>query len=107
MVAEVLNEPGLAQTLLLKPSMNQPRWPPMNHADLLRRAHDAYLRTGRIAGAGEDLEQPDRALSGVRTRKGHIYVVLTNAREVVAVYRVKNDGALRRLRRWPRELETP
>ena len=80
MVAEVLNAPGLAQTLLLKPSMNQPRWPPMNHADLLRRAHDG---------------------------KGHIYVVLTNAREVVAVYRVKNDGALRRLRRWPRELETP
>jgi hypothetical protein len=33
------------------------------------------------------------------------YVVLRNGKGVLAVYRVRHDGMLKRLRRWPAELE--
>lgn len=65
--------------------------------ELTRRAFAAYFRTG---GTG----QPGKA-SGVVERDGKRYVVLQNARGVLAVYRVRNDGMLRRMRRWPLGLE--
>lgn len=64
--------------------------------ELTRRAFAAYFRTGGT-------EQPGKA-SGVVDRNGKLYVVLHNARGVLAVYRVRNDGMLRRMRRWPSDL---
>lgn len=65
---------------------------------LTRRAFAAYFRAG-----GTD--QPANT-SGVVTHNGRRYVALHNVNGVLAVYRVRNDGILRRLRRWPSELET-
>ncbi|MGU3501882.1 hypothetical protein [Mycobacterium sp. C31M] len=64
--------------------------------DLTRRAFAAYFRSG-----GTD--QPTRG-SGVVERDGKLYVVLGSARGILAVYRVRNDGMLRRMRRWPSDL---
>jgi hypothetical protein len=33
------------------------------------------------------------------------YVALRNVNGMLAVYRVRNNGALKRLKRWPAELE--
>jgi hypothetical protein len=65
----------------------------MGDEEFVRRAYAAWFRTG-----GTD--QPANS-SRVRRYKGKSYVVLENARGVLAVYRIKNDGLLRRLRRWP------
>jgi len=73
----------------------------MDNEDLLRRPYAAYFRMARGAAA----DQPSAAASGVLRRKGLWYVVLRNVRGTLAVYRVKNDGALRRLRRWPKDFE--
>jgi hypothetical protein len=43
--------------------------------------------------------------SGVVEHQGKRYVVLKNAKGVLAVYRVRTSGALKRLRRWPAGLE--
>jgi hypothetical protein len=61
--------------------------------ELTRRAFAAYFRAG-----GSD--QPANT-SGVAEVGGHRYVVLRNVRGVLAVYRVRNDGVLKGLRRWP------
>lgn len=62
-----------------------------------RRAMAAYFRAGGSA-------QPSSSSSEWELNGRH-YVVLENVNGVLAVYRVKNDGFLRRLRRWPKELE--
>lgn len=64
--------------------------------ELTRRAFAAYFRTGGT-------QQPAKS-SGVVERDGKRYVVLNSARGVLAVYRVRNDGMLRRMRRWPSDL---
>lgn len=69
----------------------------MDDATLTRRAYAAYFRSG-----GSD--QPNRA-SGVQDAGGHAYVVLRTGHRMLAVYRVRNDGVLKGLKRWPRELE--
>lgn len=66
---------------------------------LARRAYAAYFRAGGT-------EQPAQASSGVETRGGLKYVVLRNSKGVLAVYRVRNDGVLKGLKRWPAELLT-
>lgn len=65
--------------------------------DLVRRAFAAWFRSG-----GTD--QPANH-SDVTEHNGHDYVVLRNVNGILAVYRVRNDGMLKRLRRWPTELE--
>lgn len=65
--------------------------------ELTRRATAAYFRSG-----GTD--QPARASSGPEKVGDKEYVVLRNVRGVMAVYRVRNDGKLKGLRRWPAEL---
>lgn len=65
----------------------------MEIQDLLRRAFAAYFRAG-----GTD--QPANT-SDVSEHAGLRYVVLRNGAGPLAVYRVKNDGMLRRLKRWP------
>lgn len=79
---------------------------PSNDADLLRRAIAGFYRsldvTPDLSGANLDANASDV----VRSEAGHQYVVLKNGdHDTLAVYRVKNDGILRRLRRWPKEIE--
>jgi hypothetical protein len=37
----------------------------------------------------------------IEAHEGHKYVVLRNVRGALAVYRVRNDGMLKRMKRWP------
>ena len=69
-----------------------------NDDDLRRRAFAAWFRTG-----GTD--QPAQS-SGVVVHKGLVYVHLHSIRGTLAVYRVDNIGRLKRLRRWPSELDS-
>lgn len=68
-----------------------------DEADLTRRAYAAYFRAGGT-------EQPANT-SGVVEHEDKLYVVLHNVRGTLAVYRVRNDGALKRMRRWPSAVE--
>jgi hypothetical protein len=72
--------------------------------ELLGRAYRAYFMTA--ARSGYDCAQPANDRSGEEEVGGKNYVVLRNVRGVLAVYRVRNDGMLKRLRRWPAELGT-
>ena len=71
----------------------------MNDADLTRRAYAAYFRTGEYP-----LLQPNQTSSGVTVYDDKAYVVLSNGFDVLAVYRVRNDGVLKRMKRWPAEV---
>lgn len=68
-------------------------------ASLCRRAMAAYFRT-------PDSVSPAQPSGGgaVTEHDGRLYVVLQNVGGVLAVYRVQNDGILRRMKRWPREV---
>jgi hypothetical protein len=67
--------------------------------DLLRRAFAAYFRSG-----GPQAAIPSNN-SEVRIHEGKLYVVLRNTNGTLAVYRVRNDGVLKGLRRWPHDLD--
>lgn len=69
---------------------------------ILQRAFAAYLKIDGTAA-----EQPIEHRSGELVCSGLRYVVLRSTRRVLAVYRVKNNGALRRMKRWPLELGRP
>ena len=70
--------------------------------ELTSRAFAAYFRS-----EGNRADQPaSYPESGPATWQGKSYVVLRNINGPLAVYRVRTSGALKRLRRWPRELET-
>lgn len=73
----------------------------MNLDDLTARAFSAYFRTAAADGAPD---QPSAAESGIETHDGLTYVVLRNVRGVLACYRVRNDGKLKRLVRVPAAL---
>ena len=65
-----------------------------------RRAMGAYMHSsGALAGAM-------LAMSGADTdAKGRSYVVLRDGNiDICAVYRVRHDGTLKRLKRWPAEV---
>jgi hypothetical protein len=62
---------------------------------LIQRAYSAYLQSDGIS-----TEQPT-SRSGVEVIGDLKYVVLRNERRVLAVYRVRRSGLLRRMRRWP------
>ena len=73
----------------------------IDHDDLIRRAMAAWFKVGK----GYPLhDQPSPARSTVETTEGHTYVVLRNVNGVTVVYRVKNNGALKRLVRVPTAL---
>jgi hypothetical protein len=63
---------------------------------LVPRAIEAYLRTGGPDQPGRDSQE--------REFEGRQYVVLRNARGLLAVYRLEGDGGLRRLGEWPEAL---
>jgi hypothetical protein len=75
----------------------------MSDDDLTRRAFAAYFRTERDANTVVD--QPAASASGLVEHEGKTYVVLHSARGTLAVYRVRNSGQLKRLRRWPAALD--
>jgi len=62
------------------------------------RALAAYFRYGGT-------EQPNHGHSGEQEHNGKRYVVLRNVNGILAVYRITTDGQLKRLKRWPKELE--
>ncbi|MHB1740536.1 MAG: hypothetical protein ACYCXA_13890 [Actinomycetes bacterium] len=70
-----------------------------DESDLRRRAMAAYFRTGQ----GSTLDQPAHG-GDVVEHEGRLYVVLSNVRGTLAVYRVRNDGMLRAMRRPPHEI---
>lgn len=65
---------------------------------LVLRAMSAYFKH-------DGYMQPSRSDTRVETIKGLRYVVLANAGNILAVYRVRNDGKLKGLKRWPLEIE--
>jgi len=65
--------------------------------DPVLRAFAAYFRAGNI-------DQPANT-SGIVEHDGKQYVVLENVNGILAVYRIRPDGQLKRLRRWPSALE--
>ena len=70
---------------------------------LVARAIAAYYRFGLAQKLGE-LSASATALAELA---GKQYVVMrTDQRDVLTVYRVRNDGVLKRLVRWPSELAT-
>jgi hypothetical protein len=71
-------------------------------AILCRRALAAYYRTASRTGA-TIVDQPAGG-GDVAEHDGKTYVVLSNVRGTLAVYRVRTDGVLKRLRRWPEEV---
>lgn len=50
-------------------------------------------------------QQPAAASSGVQEHAGKHYAVLRNGQGMLQVYRVRNDGMLKALKRWPKALE--
>ncbi len=66
------------------------------------RAYRAYfLEQGRIDYQGHI---PSEAMSYIGRWRGKYYVVLRDvAGNVLAVYRVRRNRALKRLKRWPEE----
>jgi hypothetical protein len=70
------------------------------------RALRAYYRAmvQRTRGALPIDELPSRIFEeNVATRA---YIVLNNGARTLAVYRIRPGGVLRRLKRWPKGLET-
>lgn len=63
--------------------------------DLTKRAMAAYFKFS------EGADQPSAGGSGCVEHEGKQYVVLQSVRGLLAVYRVRNDGMLKRLKRWP------
>lgn len=60
------------------------------------RALSAYFRTA-TGVAEQPAGQPDLLADA----EGKHYVVLHNTNGILAVYRVRNDDMLKRLKRWP------
>ena len=60
---------------------------------LLSRAMAAYFRAGNTIQPANE--------SDVKDVGGKTYVALRNISGVLAVYRVRNDGVLKGLKRWP------
>ena len=66
----------------------------LNTEQLTLRAMAAYIRAGHA-------DHPSLDDSDFETVDGFDYCVLRNSRGVLAVYRVRNDGMLKGLKRWP------
>ena len=73
--------------------------------DLYNRAMAAYWRSETKRIGEQWVDQPAGLASGVESVGDMDYVVLRNGNATLAVYRVRNDGMLKRLKRWPAELE--
>jgi hypothetical protein len=67
--------------------------------DIIDRALSAYYR--RQIAPGEVRQQPSADGTTVETREEKTYVIVRNTGGILAVYRVRNDGQLKALRRHP------
>ena len=67
--------------------------------ELLARAIKAYYVAHRREGTIAD--QPNISDSGTEAHDGKRYIVLRNSKGTLAVYRVRRDGGLKILKRWP------
>lgn len=67
----------------------------MDSNELARRANAAWYRFG------EPDTNPPVAHTEVVEHDDHLYVVLSSAADLLVVYRVRNDGQLKRLKRPP------
>jgi hypothetical protein len=72
--------------------------------EVMARAYRAYFATVKREGLPSP-DQPEVSSSGLQIEGGRQYVVLRNINRILAVYRVRRDGMLKRLRRWPKALE--
>jgi hypothetical protein len=71
--------------------------------DYLPRALAAWYRG---TATGQSRQYPSEALSmQVTLPDGKSYVVLANSYQVLGVYRVRPNGVLKLLRRWPKAVE--
>jgi hypothetical protein len=68
--------------------------------ELTTRAIRAYWIAEKKRLPEYAINQPSSA-SGTVEHEKKTYVVLRNVNGIMAVYRVRNDGMLKRLRRWP------
>ena len=69
---------------------------------LLDVAMAAYSRSGRQSSKLG--VRPSASDSSCVEHNGNSYIVLRDGHCVLAVYRVRSTGALRRLKRWPEAL---
>jgi hypothetical protein len=76
--------------------------PQHNEDDLKRRAFAGYWRFVR---PGQPVASLDSTRAEVTEIRGKLYVSLTSGKVRVAVFRVRNDGKLKRLVRIPHELK--
>ena len=67
--------------------------------DFVTRALAAYFRSGGTP-------PPTSEACNVTAHEDRRYVVLRGASSIVAVYRIRNDGMLKRLTRWPDAIDT-
>jgi hypothetical protein len=74
--------------------------------ELMARALRAYWMAARKANkeTGEEWDIPSNRLGRVKEIDGKSYAVLQNANGILAVYRLRNDGVLKALKRWPEAL---
>jgi hypothetical protein len=70
---------------------------------LIARALRAYFVAAKKCSGGAD--QPAHDCSTVEERGNKLYVVIRNGNRALAVYRLRPDGILKRLKRWPKEIE--
>lgn len=75
------------------------------HEPVIRRAFAAYYRSGHRDGYTDTQITIPANTSYVADVNGKRYVVLENENGIVAVYRVRKDGALKGLKRWPKEID--
>ena len=73
----------------------------------LQRAFAAYYLDAarRQREEGVAVAQPESAASDEEELHGKAYVVLRNRSQTLAVYRIKPNGFLRRLKRWPKAID--
>jgi hypothetical protein len=77
------------------------------------QAHEVADRESCVAPSfmtadreGYSADQPSEGGSGQEEVGDKSYVGATHGGGILAVYRIRNDGMLKRLRRWPAELGT-
>ena len=79
----------------------------VDESDLTRRALAGYFRSGgTVQPVKTEVTEHDGKLYVVLYAPPKMYVILDAPpmQDVLAIYRVRNDGMLKRLRRWPAEL---
>jgi hypothetical protein len=71
----------------------------VSEEELVARATRAWFMTARAKGYIPDIPAN---YSGVEECDNRLYVVLKNVNGMLAIYRIRNDGMLKALKRWPK-----